>query len=142
MKNMGATDLAGTVYVYEDDTITAGVPDTASKIHAQMDGDANQTLQCAITLPDGEFWVVCQIYTGLDKKTAASVAFSVQVREAGGVFRTQMVTSAHAESGGQLYNLEPYLIVPQNADFRIRVLSDTSNIAVTAWANGPVVKAE
>ena len=33
IRNEGTTDWAGTIYVYEDDTVTNGVPQTASKIH-------------------------------------------------------------------------------------------------------------
>lgn len=142
LKNKGSTDLAGTVYCYEDDTITAGVPDTASKIHAQMDGTTNQTLQCAATMADGDYWCVTQFYVGIDKKTAASVVFDLQLREFGGVFRSQPSVSLHANAGGRLFTVMPYLIVPANADARIVATSDTANIAVTAWANGPIVKAD
>ena len=36
IRNLGTADFAGTVYVYEDDTVSAGVPDTATKIRAKM----------------------------------------------------------------------------------------------------------
>lgn len=142
MFNSGATDLAGTVYAYEDDTITNGVPDTATKIHAQMDGTDNQTLQCATTMPSNDYWAIGQVFCGINNKTAAGVEFSVQVREFGKVFRTQLALSAHPEGGAVDVQLRPFLIVPANADFRITATSDTANISVTAWASGPILEVQ
>lgn len=134
--NDDATDLDGTVYAYEDDTLTAGVPDTASKIHAQLDGADNQTLQCATTVPHDQYWLITQVYGGINNKTAASVVFNVQIRLFGKTFRTQPALSAHPEGGASPIDLRPFIIVPANADFRMTALSDTANVSVTTWANG------
>ena len=54
IKNTGSTDNAGVVYVYEDDTVTAGVPDTATKIRGQIQIGNNQTLMAIYTIPAGK----------------------------------------------------------------------------------------
>lgn len=40
--NNDSTNFAGTVYIYEDDTVTAGVPQTAAKIHLTVSAGKNQ----------------------------------------------------------------------------------------------------
>ncbi len=53
MENQGTTDLAGTMYVYEDSTVTLGVPDDLTKVRAQIVNGNNQTLMAIYTIPTG-----------------------------------------------------------------------------------------
>jgi len=53
-KNIGSVDLAGDCYIYEDDDVTAGVPQTQTKIRAKVSAGQNQTLMAIYTIPAGK----------------------------------------------------------------------------------------
>jgi hypothetical protein len=136
--NNGSTDFAGTVYVYEDDTVTAGVPQTSAKIHLQTEGNNNQSLKAATTLSSVDYWLIGDVYASVNEKTAASVDFQFQIKEYGKVFRTRIPASAASDGPAFQMTIRPFLIVPANADFRIRGVSSAANTSVEAWANGPL----
>jgi hypothetical protein len=140
--NNGATDFAGTVYVYEDDTVTNGVPQTSAKIHLQTEGTNNQSLKAATTISNVDYWLIGQIHAGVNKKTTASVDFQFQIREKGKVFRTRVPGSASSSGAAFSATLRPFLIVPKNADFRITAVGSTTNVSVEAWANGPLASVQ
>lgn len=78
-------DPVGDIYIYEDDTVVAGVPQTASKIHAFVDfTDAAQiTQKCMYTVPYGKEGVLRWIHTEMGAITSGSarsadVAIEVQ----------------------------------------------------------------
>lgn len=134
--NNDSTDFAGTVYVYEDDTVTSGVPQTAAKIHLSTGGAENQSLKAATSVSSVDYWIIRQIYASVNEKTTAAVDFRYQTRLSGKVFRTQ-VQGAASSSGAHFYAaLDPPMFVPANADFRIMATASTSNVSVDAWANG------
>ena len=56
MQNVDSVDLAGTVYVYEDDTVVGWVPQTPSLVRAIIDNWDNQTLMAVYTIPTGKVW--------------------------------------------------------------------------------------
>lgn len=89
MANAGSTDIAGTVYAYESDTLTAGVPDTATKIRAEIIGSNNQTLMAMWTVP-----VACTAYMeSIHASTPSSklVTAALFVRPYGGVFQIKHI---------------------------------------------------
>ena len=53
LKNVGATDLAGNCYVYENTTISGGVPTDTTKVRAMIANGNNQTLMAVYTIPAG-----------------------------------------------------------------------------------------
>ena len=66
VKNVGATDLAGHVFVYVNVALTAGVPNTAANIRAIVQPENNQTEMVVYTIPTG--------YTGYMRSWYASTA--------------------------------------------------------------------
>lgn len=74
IENEGASgdDLAGDLYVYEDTTVTLGVPDDLTKIRAKIfAGEINQTLMAIYTIPTG--------YVGFLTKGEAGMNFEGSV---------------------------------------------------------------
>jgi hypothetical protein len=140
---LGTADLAGTVYCYEDDTTTTpGVPDTAAKIHAQATAPQNQTLKCATTISDVDYWIITDITVGVKRNNSAAADFEIQIREIGNpnqTFRSVLFLSASTE-GPVTLNISPPLIVPRNHDFRIRGVASTTAVALSAGANGFLAK--
>jgi len=85
IRNLGTTDFAGTVYVYEDDTVTAGVPQTATKIRAIAIGTNNQTQMALWTVPSGCTAYLTNIYASTT--STKLVSCGLFIREPGGVFQ-------------------------------------------------------
>ena len=102
-KNVGATDLAGIVFIYEDDTVSAGVPDTNTKIKAVINGSDNQTLMAMYTIPNGKTGVLADVTAGSDKGVTAGNAGAgviiVQAREFGGVFQHKSTIPLSRDGG-------------------------------------------
>lgn len=69
IKNTGAADFVGDIYVYEDDTISAGVPTTSTKVHVTARaGYGNQSLKCATSISSVDYWFISHIKCGVLKK--------------------------------------------------------------------------
>lgn len=129
----------GDIYVYEDDTVTGGVPDTASKIHIKGEAGRNQSYKLASTLSKDDFYFVCGGFLGVKEKTAAFVDAELEVRTKGSVFRPGVTLTA-SNSSGQFVQFRPFVIVPANADFRGRAEANTTGVDVTAWVNGVLAR--
>ena len=85
IRNLGATNFAGTVYVYEDDTVASGVPQTATKIRAIVIGANNQTQMALWTVPSGTTAYLTSIYASTT--STKLVSCGLFIREPGGVFQ-------------------------------------------------------
>lgn len=135
---------AGDIYVYQDDTISGGVPTTSSKIHNTILGSDGftQSYKCASTISNTDYYIVTGGYAAVAKKTAASADFTFQVRRPGGVFRPAGGRIA-LQSGGQTtaaITFDPYVIVPKNSDFRVVASASTTNVEVDATIQGYLAK--
>jgi hypothetical protein len=128
--NANSVDIAGDVYIYEDDTLTGGVPDTASKIRGViMDGD-NQTEMCIYTVPSNFRAYFEKGYVGLSSTIrAASMEFIYAVRVHGGVFRTQGRISLDSAGSGfwQYEYMAGFPALPAKTDVKITVVDVTAN---------------
>lgn len=129
--------LVGDFYVYEDDTLSSGVPTTASKVHMTVEGATSghtQSFKAATTFSNTDYAIVTSGYAAVNKKTSASVDFVIEVRQAGGVFRPAGGRIS-LQSGGQTtaqIQFDPYVIIPKNADVRIRAIASTTAVEVDA----------
>lgn len=127
--------IAGDVYVYEDDTLAAGVPTTAAKIHMVVKGTEGRTqsYKAATTFSNTDYAIVTGGYASVNKKTAASVDVEFQVRPAGGVFRPvgRFSLNSAAQTTQQIA-FNPYVIVPKNADVRVVAIASTTGVSVDA----------
>lgn len=128
--------LAGDLAVFEDDTLTGGVPDTQSKIHIQVLGSQGQTqtFKAATTFSNTDYAFITAFYAAVTKKTAATVNFVIEVREPGGVFRPAAgrITLASAGQSTFTHAFYPHLIVPKNCDLRVRAEASTTGVEVDA----------
>lgn len=119
VKNAGTTDFAGTVYVYEDDTVTAGVPDTASKIRAQILGDNNQTLMALWTVPLANTAYLLDFYAATSSPKLVTV--SLYIREFGGVFQLKHIESFTASRFEHKFELPLKLEAKSDVTIRAKV---------------------
>lgn len=100
MKNVGATDLAGTVSCYVTNAPTSsGVVTDSSLVRAAIDNGNNQTLMAVYTVPEGKTAYVCAWYgavSGGNKST--NYKMELYARPFGGVF--QLKHRSSLEDGG------------------------------------------
>lgn len=134
MFNAGTSDLVGNVYAYEDDTDTAGVPDTDSKVHCIIPAGFNQSRKCSTSLSSQDYWIVTSINASLLTKASAFITAELEIRQLGKVFRSQ--TTFGTDNGSVQYEFKPYLIVPKNSDIRIRAAADQNGRSVSANISG------
>ena len=139
MYNNGNTDFAGTVYVYEDDTVVGGVPQTLANIHLQSEGANNQSLKAATSLSNLDYWIITQWDAFVNERTTAAVDFAIQTREVGTtnkVFRSR-VTGTAASTGPSVNILfDPPMIIPKNHDVRVVGTASTANVSCESFING------
>lgn len=135
--NDGTTDLAGDVYVAQDVTFTAGVPQTASAIHLVIKGTAgaNQSDKCSTTLAKNEYWIVTNIFADVLEKTAATADVELQIRLKGKVFRHKLTISCSSNYEG-IHFFKPYCLIPPNSDVRLRATADGANTDISGGIEG------
>jgi hypothetical protein len=134
--NNNSTDLVGNVYCYQDDTSTGGVPDTASKVHCEIRAGENNSEKAATTISNVDYWIVTALYADVLEKTAANAEIMFEIRRKGKVFREVTELSASTTSGGAYRELKPYIIVPKNADVRLRSLASANGTTVSGGIVG------
>lgn len=117
VKNMGTTNNAGAVYVYEDDALTDGVPDTAGKVRSMMSIGENESHMGMMTIPADKKGFIVSIYGG--EVEAKSTDVTLWIRPFGGVFQFKRGWPLKAGSFSHA-PLLPYL-VPAKADIEMRV---------------------
>lgn len=133
----GATDLAGVVYVFEDDTLTDGVPDTDNKVHLTIPVGDNQSLKSQLAVADGHYLIVTAISGSVTKKTDAIVEFKLQKAKVGGVWRTQYTWTASTDgSSSTQIRFEPHLVVEPNSDVRVVAIASAASTPVSAQIHG------
>lgn len=129
--NAGSVNLAGDVYLYEDDTLTNGVPDTASKLHLQVPAQANQSEKCATAFSANDYWIIVGAVCNVLKKTTAVCDFVLQIKSLGGVWRDQIYLPQNRP-----INFTMPIIIPSNSDVRVVASASTTNVEVTAAIGG------
>lgn len=135
--NDDSTDFAGSIYGYQTDTTTGGVPDTDSKVHLIVPQGENQSFKGATSLSSQDYWLITGISAAVNEKTSASVDVELQIREFGKVFRTQLNLSVESAGTGSFFiPLDPVIIAPKNSDVRMRAKSSAASTSVSARIKG------
>jgi len=132
----GAVDTVGNIYVYETDTTTAGVPDTNTKVHLIQEAGANNSEKAATTISDADYYIVTGFYGDVLEKSASFATLHLEVREAGGVFINKVDVATTTGGGGRVHEFKPYLVVPKNADVRLRASADGANTDISGGIQG------
>ena len=133
------TALVGDVYVYEDGTITGGVPTDLTTAHITIKGSIGdtQSFKAATTFSNTDYFICTGGFVSVNRKQAGAVDFQLQVRRVGGVFRpvARLSLNSAAQDTVQI-NLLPYAIVPKNADVRIVGTSNANGMEADASFEG------
>ena len=137
--NSNGTELVGRVTVYENATLSGGVPTDASKIHIDIPAGSQGALKGATTFSNSDYYILTGGFGSVSKKQDASADFYLEVRTAGGVFIQSAAISA--SSGGPWnVELDPAVIIPKNADIRITADASANNTVVFGIFKGYLAK--
>ena len=128
LENRGTEDNLGDVYVYEDDTVSSGVPQTPGNIQLKVPVGYNQTVHAAYTVPADYQFALLQRWDLFSAKDAISTAF-FKVREFGGVFQTKFIRDFYI--GGSIGTPEDIMLkIPAKADVVIEGISTASTTPI------------
>lgn len=95
----GGSAAVGKIYLYEDDTVTLGVPQTATLIHAVLEIADQETKHGWWSIPDGYEGYVLDWQ--VDTLAAIVMTNKVEVREFNGVFLSKDTLIINAGSKGK-----------------------------------------
>jgi hypothetical protein len=140
MYNSDSTELVGRVVVYENATLSGGIPTDATKIHIDIPAGFQQSFKAATTFSNTDYFIMTGFYGAVSAKVSAAVDFYVEIREAGKVFLPKGSFTASSTGGASDISLDPAIIVPKNADIRIRVETVTNNAIVFGIFKGYLAK--
>lgn len=140
VKNLGSTNNAGSVYVFEQtvDVGGDGIPDDTTKIRAVMRPGANQTLMAVYAVPKGKTAQMLSFYAGLSgAKRSASYNVEMLARPVGGVFQIKHLSNL-TEDGTSHWNHQYQLPqpFPQRTDIEMRVSINTAPITDASVSAG------
>jgi len=138
--NNGSVDSVGRIYIYETDTSTAGVPTTAAKVHLIQEAGVNNSEKASTTLSNSDYWVITGFYGDCLEKTTAYAIIHFEVRLAGKVFTNKVDIAANTSSPAQ-HDFLPYIVIPPNADIRLRASANAAGKDVSGGIQGVLLKA-
>ena len=140
VNNNGSTEIVGVVSVYENSAVTGGVPNDTTKVHINIPLGFQQSFKAATTFSNTDYFFLTGCYGAVSKKQNAAADFYIELREVGKSFR--QIACLTASSTGGAFNIEfdPAIIIPRNADVRIRCTTDTNNAVVFTNFRGYLAK--
>lgn len=135
MYNNTSFAWTGPVYVYEDDTVTAGVPATGAKVSCMINAGEQQSEKASTTLSSRDYWIITSARAGVLTKTANSLAdVRIETRLDTKVFRPRAQLCATSGITDTLAP-HPYIIIPANSDVRMTALG-SGNLEVFGFMRG------
>lgn len=135
--NNGSTDFAGQVYVYVNGAITAGVPDDATTVRILTESGYNQSTKTATSLSHKDYWIVTGMASSVNRNASGAANVELQIREFGKVWRTIYQNSLNSTGTGAFeVTFDPVLIIPKNADMRVRADSSVNNMSISSRVEG------
>ena len=138
--NSDSTELVGRVVIYENTALSGGVPTDATKIHIDIPEGFQQSFKAATTFSKNDYFIMTSFYGAVSAKQSGSVDFYPEIRELGKVFKQAGCFTASTNGGSTEIPLDPPLIVPKNADIRIRCETETNNLVVFGIFKGYIAK--
>ncbi len=139
-KNLGTTDNAGSIYIFEQ-TVDAGgdgIPDDTTKIRAIIQPGNNQTLMAVFSVPFSSQGFMTSFFASTSgAKKTASYNIELRVRPFGGVFQLKHISNV-TEDGTSHWNhlYQAPEQIPAQSDIEMRVQINTSTITAASVSAG------
>ena len=136
--NDNGTVFIGTVAIYVNTALTAGLPTDKTKIRAIITPDAQQTLMAVYTVPAGKTAYLTRGYAstaGASKSSEYIIKF--YVRNFGKVFRLQNINSI-SDTGNSVITLDYFvpLKISEKSDLEVRVQATAGGTTAAAVSAG------
>jgi len=135
IRNTGSTDLVGAIYAYQDDTVTAGVPQTGSKVHCMIRAGQNRTEKASTSVSSQDYWIVTGVWGDMLSKNDWNAEIAFETRAIGGVFEKNFDYVVSKGASTWRHGV-PYVVVPKNTDVRLRALASNANASVSGGIFG------
>jgi len=132
------------IYVYENGATTAGVPDTDSAVHLQMQEKYGRSQKAQTAISNDEYWIITKIYAGVLRKTSAVSNIEVRTGFVGDPLQTALELPA-SSTGSQFTDFplgNGFMIVPKNHDLLIAANASIANVEIVAGAFGYLASVE
>ena len=137
--NDNGTPLVGRVAVYENTTLSGGIPIDTTKIHLDIPAGLQESFKAATTFSDSDYFVLTGGFGSVSLKQDGAADFYLEVRPPGKVFRQVAAISA-TNAGPWQINLDPAVVVPKNYDVRVRAETSANNLVVFTSFQGYLAK--
>lgn len=131
--NINSISLQGDLYIYEDSTVTNGIPDDLTKIRGFVKNSDNESQMGIWTLPLNEHGALSEIILGISNKVQATVAFEIYARLVGRIFTLRGAASINSLGTGIFQRSYPMgsRFLP-GADILVRAQTKTNSLDVIA----------
>lgn len=139
LRNDGAVDFVGNIFCYEDDTITAGVPDTDTKVKIMIVAGQNQSEKAAGSIAKNQCFIMTKFFASTNKDIGTSAAVDVRFesKSQGKTYIHDFEINIHEDGDNNIeIELKPHIIVRPNSDIRLVATSNTANVSVSAGVTG------
>lgn len=119
--NSDQSAWTGNVYGFEDTTVTAGVPQTASKVHIVGEAGRNQTRKAATSISSTDYWILTGGYGNIGKKASASLDIELEIKLSSSTAWRSIRNLAVSTTGSNSQSLidSGFIVVPKNYDVRM-----------------------
>lgn len=136
-------DIIGTVYVYQDTTVTAGVPDDLTKVLSGIINGANQSKQLTYTIPTGYVGFLFRGEAGVTKAVGTNEAdFAYRSRRQGKVFKEKKDFGVMTDGSNFYVDVRTFPDpVPAKVDLEMRVTNVSAN-NMAAWGTFDILLVE
>ena len=134
MYNADTTATAGTVYGYQStSSVSSGVPQDNTKIHCLFDATEQNSLKASTSFSQSDYGVITTLYGSIGKNKTANAVVRFEVRNQGGVFRTQFTWELdNVGQGGFVFHPDPFILIPPNSDVRFTAVASTTDVIISA----------
>ena len=135
--NSTATSISGSIYVYVDGVITAGVPDVDSTIRAYIENGNNQTLMMMYTIPAGFTGFLLERDVSLGGRKSGFITVKLWVRFQDSVWRIANVADLSATGTSAIEHRNNVLgPLSEKTDVQMTATGDT--LGLTCAASGEI----
>lgn len=117
-----STEPSGNIYIYSDDTVSNGTPQTQTKIRAKIVAGENQTNMCIYTIPDGFNGLLVRFSGGSSEDK--TFTYRLRTREEGKVWRTKLYQLSYRAQVDHPYTIP--LLLPEHTDIELEAKASVS----------------